>query len=241
MPIPPDIDELMWAIAENDTPDAVYDFEHRFPKYQQELLRRIKTVKALKSQGREAPSREIPIFQARPAAVDPRPTQWLGIVAVSVAVISTAVLAATRPRAERVPLPAPVETGVRSHKPIQAPIDVQPAPPPVQQAQPPVDPAKVPPQPKSNEAKRFDAIVEVAKLSDAIQMIAMSGGVNVTIAPGLENPDVKLNFTQMTAMEMLTALGKDYAFTPVINGEREILILPVKEDPGPPTEDSELH
>ncbi len=238
MPIPPDIDELMWAIAENDTPDAVYDFEHRFPKYQQELMRRIKTVQALKAQGKTVPSREIPVFQARPITVDRKPIHWLGYAAVCIAVISTAVLAATRNQPTIEPKPAPVNT-----KRVATPdVPLLPRTNPVTpQAVPPVDPAKNPPPAPKNDTKKYDAIMEVAKLHSAIQLIGEIAHVNITIAPGLENPDVQLNFTQMTAMEMLTALGKDYAFTPIVNGEKDILILPVKDEEEPPKEDNELH
>ena len=45
----------------------------------------------------------------------------------------------------------------------------------------------------------------------------------------------------MTAMEMLSALGKDYAFTPVIDGEKHILIIPVKDDAEPTDNTGELH
>jgi len=238
MPIPPEIDELMWAIAENDTPDAVYDFEHRFPKYQQELMRRIKTVSALKSQGKTVPSREIPVFQARPVALDRKPIQWLGYVAVSLAVISTAVLAATRN--QPAPVAKPVQVNPNSRKAIPE-VPIASPPKPIGQATPPVDPAKNPPPKPSNQFKKSDLILEVTKLHDAIQLIAASGEVTVTIAPGLENPDVQVNFTQMTAMEMLSALGRDYAFTPMIDGEKHILILPVKDETEPPDSNEELH
>lgn len=238
MPIPPEIDELMWAIAENDTPDAVYDFEHRFPKYQQELMRRIKTVSALKSQGKTVPSREIPVFQARPVALDRKPIQWLGYAAVSLAVISTAVLAATRN--QPAPVAKPDQVNPDSPKAIPEVPIASPSK-PIGQATPPVDPAKNPPPQPSNQFKKSDLILEVTKLHDAIQLIAASGEVTVTIAPGLENPDVQVNFTQMTAMEMLSALGRDYAFTPVIDGEKHILILPVKDDAEPPDSNEELH
>ena len=150
MPIPPEIDELMWAIAENDTADAVYDFEHRFPKYQQELMRRIKTVQALKSQGKTLPSREIPIFQARPVTIDRKPIQWLGYAAVSLAVISTAILAATRNQSSPLPKPAPINTENRATVP-QLPITA--GTPPVGQATPPIDPAKNPPPKPNNDFK----------------------------------------------------------------------------------------
>ncbi len=238
MPIPPDIDELMWAIAENDTVDAVHDFEHRFPKYQQELLRRIKAVQALRAQGKTVPSREIPVFQARPVTIDRKPIQWLGYAAVSLAVISTAVLAATRNQPTPVTKPTPVNTERKSLVP-EMPV-TNPAP-PITQATPPIDPAKNPPPKPADDFKKADLIVEVSKLHAAIQLIAAAGEVTVTIAPGLENPDVQVNFTQMTAMEMLTALGRDYAFTPVIDGDKHILILPVKDDAEPPDNNDELN
>lgn len=238
MAIPTEIDELMWAIAENDTPDAVYDFEHRFPKYQQELMRRIKTVQALRAQGKTVPSREIPVFQARPVSIDRKPIQWLGYAAVSLAVISTAVLAATRNQPAQVVNPAPIETKPNKTIP-QIPM-TNPAP-SVGQATPPVDPAKNPPPKPTDEYRKSDVVLEVAKLHDAIQLIALSGRVTVTIAPGLENPDVQVNFTQMTAMEMLTALGREYAFTPVIDGEKHILVIPVKDDAEPADSNEELN
>ena len=41
MTIPPDIDEIMWTIAEQDDPNAVHQFVHRYPKYADELYHRL--------------------------------------------------------------------------------------------------------------------------------------------------------------------------------------------------------
>lgn len=232
MPIPPEIDELMWGIAENDTPEAVYAFETRYPKYQGELLRRIKTVKALKEQGKAPPAEQsIPKFQARPVKPDSRPFLIAAVAAVAVSFGIIFTMLSIRPNPV-VNAPAP-QTTVVDNTPQSAPQN--PIPQVEVQNQPPVNPAveaaekAMREQTAEPKLKLFDLQLSGAKLHDVIQLIGEGGGVTINIAPGLENPDVNVSYTQMTAMEMLKSLGKDYAFSAVIDGEKSILVLPVKE------------
>ena len=72
-------------------------------------------------------------------------------------------------------------------------------------------------------------------------LVAESGGFKVNIAPGLPNPEVKLDYDNMTAFQMLQELGKTYAFTPLMDGERQILILPVRDEDEPSQNDNRLN
>jgi hypothetical protein len=45
----------------------------------------------------------------------------------------------------------------------------------------------------------------------------------------------------MTAFQMLQELGKTYAFTPLMDGERQILILPVRDEDEPGQNDNRLN
>lgn len=46
--IPPDVERLMWTIAETGNTQAAADFEMRFPQHRQELAKRINLIESLK-------------------------------------------------------------------------------------------------------------------------------------------------------------------------------------------------
>jgi type II secretory pathway component GspD/PulD (secretin) len=72
--------------------------------------------------------------------------------------------------------------------------------------------------------------LEAAPLHMAIQLIADSGHLTVTIASGTPNPTVKINFQDMAPLDMLKELGQQYAFTTVLDGQHAILIFPKKDE-----------
>ncbi|HLP00338.1 MAG TPA: hypothetical protein VK171_17205 [Fimbriimonas sp.] len=241
--IPKELDELMWLVAESGDPDAIEDFQERHPIYQGELLKRIRTVRALKDAGR-APKAQPPVFVS-PTTTAPQFKWWVAAVAFgALSVVAVGAWRMMPPSYNHTPTDigsgAPVYTEARS----SGPAAVQPSqkdtfsnnepintPPlanqsnPNDQTQKPTEDLPVYPieQPKT-------VSLEMAPLHTAIQAIAASGNYVVTIAPGTPNPEVKVNFENMTPFEMLKRLGDEYAFVPVIDGEYAILIIPKKDD-----------
>ena len=248
MTIPPDIDEIMWTIAEQDDPNAVHQFVHRYPKYADELYHRLKSIDALKASGKAIPAANVPIFRNLEV---PKPNYTMPIVISSVALVVLSGVAyfagrgnsesgsgnvnpavVTNPMTNPVTNPAAgtQEPGVVFSPPTgQNSSSVSGNQLPYNQQAPLVQQPNVAPEVPKTPLKSLH--LESAKLYAAIMLVAESGGFTVNIAPGLPNPEVKLDYDNMTAFQMLQELGKTYAFTPLMDGERQILILPVRDEP----------
>jgi hypothetical protein len=225
----------MWAIADQDDPNAVFEFEKRYPRYANELFRRLKAVDALKASGKTLPSASVPVFKNVSA---PKPNYGLPVLLTSAAILAVSVFAfftgsissrsETQSGSEKlVETTAPkLEIQMSSELPKQPTlVPRQPVQPYIPQPQP-IQAAPIEP----SGSKEIEMHLESAPLHAAIQLIAQAGKLKVTIAPGLANPNIKIDYDKMTALQMLQALGKDYAFTPLMDGEREILVLPARDE-----------
>ena len=96
--IAPDIDQLMWTIAETGDQRAIDDFEGRFPDLKYELGKRILVLRELR-QARQAGAapRAVPHFEPRAPAVPSwqRPA-WAGAAVLGLAVVALASYALTQ-------------------------------------------------------------------------------------------------------------------------------------------------
>ena len=241
--LPPEIESLIWAIAESGEPRAVLESEQRYPQYTIQLHERIKMVRALKQGGQSKIPNRPPEFRPRPATRSevPKPL-WISAAVLGLAAIGfgaftitaslskPAVPVVTKPNLDPPKLPSADvvvrgdsdlgDRGMRSNNPT-SPNSVDPrTPPPVQQAEEPPSPAYL--VKKNLRVKR-------AGLHAALMLIGEAGGLTIEIAPGLPNPDVVLDYQQKTPIEMLKALGEDYAFSAFDEGENKILIIPARD------------
>lgn len=236
--IPVEIDELMWGIAEAGDLDAIRQFESRHPDYKYELNRRVKSVEALRKEGKSF-SKEIPIFkttEVRPPNFRP---VFIGAGAICLLLLIPALWVAF---SNRTPAPQPAPQIVVLPNPNLSPSESKPEqtqvqPQPIQQTNP-VDPNQVAQNPPVNSSpppvaepteKRTSMKLSGASLHSAIQLIAEAGGFRITIAPELHNPDVSIDYQDKTVMEMLRELGQEYAFTVLADGEKELIALPLKD------------
>jgi hypothetical protein len=233
--IPTEVDELMWGIAESGDINAVEQFHSRHPQFSDELLRRVRSMDALRKAGQE-PKREVPVFRPKQTApVNTRPLFWVAGLAGAI-VLASLGYAFVQNKNELPPVVKnTIVEGTVSQNFNPAPPITTPAPNPQ-----PVEP-NIPersqdtniPNPSQvvepNEGKTTVKL-ESSTLHAAIQLIAASGGYAVTIAPGLPNPDVRINYEELTPIDMLRELGKDYAFSVLPDGEKELLVLPMKDD-----------
>jgi hypothetical protein len=232
MKIPIEIDELMWGIAESGDRNATRQFEERYPKYKEQLQKRLTTVQALKASGKVIPERVLPAFKPQTVApFQPKPFYFAaGFGAVCLALAG--IWSTTRPSAEvQKQIPIVVQTNDQNAPPTVAIKENLPQPAVV--TQPPAVANEIPTEPIEVQdpiTPKTSLNLANASLHTAIKLIGAAGKLNVTIAPGTPNPEINIDFVDITPMEMLKQLGEEYAFTAVIDGDRDILILPVRED-----------
>jgi len=234
--IPPELDAVIWAVAEDANPAAADEFIKRYPIYREELLKRKEALAGLKTSkpGHRLNVQAVPAFQHRPVRrVPPSPSQ-LGIVAAlvlsAVAVASYTLTLFSSPRPVRVPAPAPkvvltpldqvapkvvYDNGTRSNPPVAPPSD--PTPPPVERTVEKKTPKYLLPQ---------TLVAKQAPLHDLLKMLAGQASVEIVLAPGLPNPTIDVDYQDQNAVEILKDMGLRYHFTAYDQGDGSIVIYP---------------
>lgn len=262
MKVPNDIDQIIWEIAESNRAEDVLDFERRYPAYRLELHKRIKMVTALK-QGKPGETETTPAkFTPRTEATKRNRGLHPALVAFAAVMAVVAVggvvqsIASKRPEVQtrvetpRQPSPSTYNQGGyvpqnQDTLPPSPPVNPEGTPNPVAtDSQPRLDAAGQPmdsgllsPPPASENVPEFHKkkSLKIAKapLIAALKLIADSGGLRCEFAPGFPNPDVIIDFQEMSPVEMIQQLGKDYAFSTFEEGERNLLFVPAVESPTP--------
>ncbi len=238
--IPQEIDKLMWSVAEEGSPNALTEFEQRYPEHKFELARRLTMVRELRGakKGKSEVAVRAPRFQPR-ATAQPAVPSWLraGLIATGVvslgafAFVITSMSATVNP-----PAPAPViQTGEpKGPEVVYMPPKQVPAK-PVDQP-PPVQPKTEPVEAKDALLLPTDIAVEIAPLQTVLRMVAAAGARRITILEGLGNPDIRVDFRKKAPVEILQELGKEYAFTPYDQGDGSIVIVPARDEKEPKPE-----
>lgn len=226
--IPQDVDELMWAVAESPTSQALDDFERRFPQYRGEMGRRLQMVRELKAAGKAMPVESIPRFEPHTA-----PTASQRPFAVAAAAIALAALgfasfqAVQRWNAPSTPNPVTQGSG-EQHVPTGRPEVIEPVRVPQgngpSSGQTPPSAPRTAPQP----AKMSIRLAGVT-LSAALQLVAEQAKIRLDIAPGLPETMVDADFTDRTAGQILSELGEAYGFTPLAQEPGVVLIVPARD------------
>lgn len=230
MKIAPDVDQLMWVLSEQNDRKAIEEFEHRFPDLRLELAKRVALVSNLRGAGRavhtdkprfHAPAPQTALWQ-RPAAVLAF-AACLGILAFGAFFATRAMMPSPPPRQPagqasgslRLPTPTLPEPSV---DPSQAPLAVAPAPKPLS-----VDPPAYVPK----YQRRHAIAIEEAGLLSVLEAIATQTGMQVEVAPGVEDLRISCNYREATGLEMLQDLGTKFGFTALPQGGNRVLIVPV--------------
>ncbi len=226
--ISPEVDRLMWLVAEENSSKAISDFGDRFPDLRGELGRRLEMVRSLRGARNKARTVEVPAFRPRTAPAAPRMTMRLAFAAAAVAFAAigfgTYAVISSSKRASA-PAPSAISTEMPTIPPAVQYADQLPAPQPTET---PVVPQNVPNKiPDYMQAQNFE--FHGTKLDMAIRMIATAGHFDVEIGPGLDNVDVTTNYGQLTPVEALKKLGQDYGFTAFAEERGRVLIIPAKD------------
>jgi len=231
--IPREIDELMWTVAEGGDPHAISEFGDRYPNMREELLKRLKTVQALKAGKRSVKAGAVPTFRT----TQTKPVNWRPIWATfAVTILAISAFGVWRINAAPTPVVNVPTINVEAPKLPESNIEVDrglPSPHSMngeRRTEPPINPPIVEPPTSVGLPIRTSLQVESASLHTAITMIADAGKLSVTIAPGTPDPVIRVDFQDMTPMDMLKELGQQYAFDTLLDGERAIIIIPKKDE-----------
>lgn len=238
--VPSDVERLMWLVAESNDPNAIADFESRFPEFALELSRRRRMMSDLKgARVHTASDHRIPVFTPRSSQMEPpRKTVWvvsgLALAALAMASYSVTKWATTSPPV--LPKVEPVVT-----EPVKL-LDTNVYVPPKQQIQTPSmqNPTSVPPnvqQPTSPQEQPKTLRLTNTSLRAALQMIGEMAGYHVEIAPGFKDQQISIDYNGETTSNMLKDLGAQYGFTPFDQGDGTIIIVPAVDE-GPPLDDT---
>ncbi|HRK21068.1 MAG TPA: hypothetical protein PLX06_04640 [Fimbriimonadaceae bacterium] len=245
MKVAPDVERMMWAVAESGDPQAVADFESRFPQLRYELSKRIDLVRELKASKRIGnPQGSIPAFHPPAALRTAGFSKWrwsmaavaLSALAVGSFVVTRQILTNPAPptpmasedlKPPETVLPQPVqETTVKRTEPEQgAPNE----PGPENGLALPEDEAPVVPKWQLPHTVKFDRL----GLANAIKAIGAQCGLRISMPPDMPNDEIVLDYRGMTAMEMLRDMGGQFGFTAFDQGDGSVLIIPARDENAP--------
>ena len=222
----------MWTVAESGDPHAISEFGDRYPTMREELLKRMKTVQALKAVGHQVSPTSVPRFRNPQTA----PPNWrafyivLGMALLFVLAFAGFRNAATPTKTVEVPPvninPDPLpgaKVEIIPHAP-QVPLTNDTS---TNQPVPSKQPENYVPSP---ESQRTNLQLDSVTLKYAIFAVAEKGKLQCTIAPGLPDITIRLDFRDMTPMEMLKNLGQQYAFSTLLDGDHAVMIIPKKDE-----------
>jgi len=238
--ISPEIDRLLWAVAESGSEQARMEFLQRYPTYQAELEKRASLVSGLKAK-RPTPDQVVlrPQFKPRPE-VKPTKRPYGNWVAGGFALAAVVALGYLGARAFSPPapvttqaLPPPIQSQVDPPKvanPVEkSPNDAPQEAPENRKVTPPAsDPSSVPPinDQMNPWQKSQDVKVASAPLQTVLQMVAIRGGMKLEIAPGMSNPTISYEAHSKNAVDIMKDLGHQYGFTPMLDGENTVIAIP---------------
>ena len=223
--IPPEIDDLLWRLAEEGGPSARAEFESRHARYGPELARRVHMVAELRQAGRMVAHR--PAFRPRPVRKAAAPRWAVGsALALGTFAVGTVayVMASSGERPVALIPPRPVKT-----QPVEPPVVVY------QEAPKTIVPKERPKieEPKPNGTPKYlvklDTHITDAPLASAISLVAAKGGLEVTVAPGFEDERVSFDYHDLDTIDTLKAMGEEHGFSVLEEQEGHVLVVPARE------------
>lgn len=243
MKLPAEIDDLMWEVAEADTPELMDDFAARYPEHKSELLKRIKMVRQLKG----ARPKQKPRAAFRPRPVPPPfrvslSPLWAAagafcflVVGVLAGVGVTSLLSKSGENLQASRLKSNPEDGTSLERSTWIP-----NPPPQQPSadtgsnSTPNDPPQPEPERVPPVDSRITVINEGIRLSRVLNEVAVKAGIRIQAAPGMPEVDVAVEYHDLPAMAVLSDLGRTCGFTPLRQTDNEVLLIPTVDRENPP-------
>jgi len=240
--LPPELKELLWETLDSDNQELREKLIARRPELEPELESAEKMSDALRA-ARPAPPASLPLpVCLAPSGwrALPRFAQFASGAAVLVAVAfgANAILTLNRtPQPETAATQAisPSSVTARETQSAGAASEPQTQSTPPTAGTGPVAPANTPPivAPPSPIQTPVTINVENTSLQAVLRDIATQAGLSLTLAPGLANPAVTIQYSGVPAEVIFSTLGQRFGFTAIPQGERDLLILPAREQNQP--------
>ena len=249
--IPPELENLMWTLAESGNQQAVSEFEARFPHLRVELAKRTGMVRSLRStRPGNVTSPAIPRFVPG-AATATEPSRGMYTAAFVFAAIALSVFAYTAVVAHH---PRPVEPQSLPQIPLQNEPASQTAP--LVRNSPAVNPPLVYPPavgPAPNTGPRSlrdeppiltptehtwekpqTLAMRNVPLQTVLEAVGEEGGLAMDIPPKMPNPTITVDYHDVSAESILQDLGRTYAFTPILSDDGSAIMIPAVAHNTPP-------
>lgn len=225
--VAPELDSLMWTLAEEQNERAIDEFGERHPELRAELLHRIHMVKGIRGAKTKPVETSKPIPKFVPSA--PRPAAPIYVVAGLVLlaigalafVVTTLITPIPHTSIKEAPPPVSVDTFPGPGRP-SVPVPSQNETTPTQNYTSPPVAEEAP----DSSLRPGTLKVEDAPLLDVLQMMGESCSIEIDAAPGMPNPKVTVDYKDLTAMDMLRDLGRRYSFTALDQYNGTILVVP---------------
>jgi hypothetical protein len=229
--IPPEIESLLWSVAESGDDQAINEFGDRYPEHRGELLKRLGMVRQLK--GARPPDAAFgpPRFEvprsskqtfAWPKWTWVPATALLGVMAYA---SYSYTLSAMNPPQIQEPIPNGV-TRLPIVQPNGNPNNQQiPKTIPRDDDEPPIVNDKLAnSEPPAN--KTIKLLFERISLHTALDAVGQQSGIRIEIGPGLEDIDISMNYNGYSAIQVLEDMGSKFGFSIFPQGENAVLIIP---------------
>jgi hypothetical protein len=239
--IPPEIDRLLWAVAEDPGVEAGDEFVRRYPQYAGELARRRNLVRGLKN---SRPKGKVG-SEVRPRVAYRRTTKRstprglivavsvLGFAAVAAAAYTLALF--TAPQKAVVIRPQTKPIPIQDEEPrVTPPPDVK-TPPEVAPDNPPPDEPLNEEEPDANAAIRPTPVDEItfrvrgADIESALIMLGEQAKVRIVVAPGMPKMTVEADYRRLPLASILADMGERYGFTAFDQGDGSVIVVPAVE------------
>lgn len=238
--IPAEIDNLMWAAAESGDPRAVDEFGQRYPAYRSELVKRVAMVRSLRT---ARPWVDAPPFRPSAHVQHRQPRRSWALVAAgglafaTVAFASIATWQRTFPATHRTAMVEPIAVSKPDLPHAKA---VQPHESTGEMHVVPKDvPNDVPTNPEPIVAiAPFERPVTVShervSLVGLMRELALQARVKLIVAPGFQDQMVEARYAGVPFLQAMQDLGQNFGFTPMVQGDNEILAIPALDPSKPP-------
>lgn len=232
--IPPDTDELLWDVAREPNSPAAEQFRARYPELNEELDRRAAMISGLKS-ARRGPGDDIPeprvLARHQPMISMPR---WsIGIAAaLLVFSIGLAFMAVVQNRTQ------PAETTATSADANAGPPRISSYTDPNNATQEVRIPGEQIDQQNAGSIGRpgpvapapFERLVSMNEssisLTNALNSLAAQAGIEITLAPGIEDRAVTVQFRDLPALRALKTLGEQNGLRVLEQSRTSVLVVP---------------
>ena len=237
MKVAPDVEQMMWMVAESADPNAIEDFGARFPHLRFELSKRIDMVRKLKASGKMAkPDGSIPRFipPARLGSPIGSRFRW-GFAAIALSALAvgsffgTKYFAAKTPEmVKERPLPKIEYTQPKPNYENTAVPEQEPDVPPLKES------GVIPPDDEPNLGQKWEQLqavkFEKVGLATAIKAICQQSGIKLDMPQDMPNDEIVVDYQGMTGLAMLQDMASRFGFTVFAQGDGKVLVIPARQE-----------